>query len=123
MTAIGVTTRGLDRALAAFQRRMGRLKGVQSANVQRAAHHLFREAQEVVPIDHGHLAASGGVRRSLTDPLSAEVTYDADYAFIVHERPEHIVFKRPSARHKWLEVTAIEHRDTIARIAKTGTAG
>lgn len=120
MTVVGIVPKGIDRALARLQREIGKRKKIQSDNVFKAAHFLFREAQEVVPIDTGNLAGSGSVRKVVTDPLAAEVVYNAQYAFMVHERPEEIAFQRPAARHKWLEVTAIENRHVIARIAREG---
>ncbi len=83
-----------------------------------AAEFLLTESNVVVPIDEGTLERSGAVSH---DRVAGEVavSYDTPYAARQHE--ELTWQHAPGRKAKYLEETALEHRETMARIVQIQT--
>ena len=99
--------RGLRRTqhnLLRFKARM--IEGAGRAN-RAAGERILTRAQQLVPVDTGHLRDSGYVRESND---SVEVGFDADYALHVHERTD--IFHQ-NGQAKFLETAVNELAPTI----------
>jgi len=90
-----------------------KIKANLKQNVQEAAKEvgesLFDEAQSRVPVKTGNLKESGNLEVAED---SVAISYDAEYAYKVHENPN-------STGYKWLERTLIDAQVEVAeKIAK-----
>lgn len=74
------------------------------------AEHLLSESRRLVPIEEGTLERSG-VASVDEGELLAAVSYDGPYCVVQHERLDYR--HDPGRSAKYLEIPAIQERDTI----------
>lgn len=115
---VGITTSGLRKVQKNLDKKIAGMGRAALSGLLAGGQIIFREAQAHVPIDTGHLAGSGYVRRGEDDNETVVVGYEASYALFVHENTG-ARFKRPAATAKWLEnavkAKAPEVRNEVAR--------
>jgi len=86
MAKKSVTLRGVNQVVRNLRRAGPAIQRNVNNGIRKAGRFLFREAQEIVPVDEGNLRGSGFVRPiGKGSNFAVVVGYTADYAVFVHE--------------------------------------